>query len=91
MTTPARCLLRELGGALDMLRVLGVQGPAVNDLAKAIRSVAERLGSLEAVRRRAKLSNDAFYPLTQGKPAKTTRTLRKLRKAGVKHPLVDAA
>lgn len=62
-------------------------------LSEAIREAAKRQGlGVETYRRKHDLANAYFYGLLRDEhpiPEKTREPLRKLRAAGVKHPLLD--
>lgn len=61
-------------------------------LPDAIKEAARAQGlTLEALRKRARLANGTFYNLLRGRPPGVVRTLKKLKKVHVRHPLVDAA
>lgn len=56
----------------------------MTDLAKAIRRAAETQGiGVEALRRKARLSNGRFYRLLGGQRPKKLDAIEKLRRAGV--------
>lgn len=63
-------------------------------LAEAIRDAADREGlGVEQFRLKHKLPNASFYSWLRNEepiPDRTKAALRRLRKAGVKHPLLDA-
>jgi hypothetical protein len=62
-------------------------------LSEAIRAAAEKEGlGIEQFRTRHRLPNASFYGWLRDEepiPERTKSALRKLRKAGVKHPLLD--
>lgn len=61
-------------------------------LSDAIRTaMEEKKLSAEDFAARAKIARSTAFKLLGGTQDVRTSTLRKLRKAGVKHPLVDAA